>query len=103
MREEASFRKFLEKVRASNQKLEIDDQQVVDEKKIKEAIKIISSLNKSRKLLVSEVLRLVMLILLVPTTNAVSERLRSTLRSKLICDIIYDSRTCNFQFSSYYL
>ena len=79
MREEASFRKFLEKVRASNQKLEIDDQQVVDEKKIKEAIKIISSLNKSRKLLVSEVLRLVKLILLVPTTNAVSERLRSTL------------------------
>ena len=54
---------------------------IIDEKEvgIKEVIKIISSLNASRKLLVSEVLRLVELILLVPTTNAVSERLRSTL------------------------
>ena len=53
---------------------------IVDEKQvgIKEAIKIISSLNASRKLLVSEVLKLVKLILLVPT-NAVSERSRSTL------------------------
>ena len=60
---------------------------IVDEKQvgIKEAIKIISSLNASRKLLVlnasrmllvSEVLKLVKLILLVPTTNAVSERSR---------------------------
>ena len=52
-----------------------------DEKQveIKETIKIISSLNASRKLLVSEVLKLVELILLVPITNAVSERLCSTL------------------------
>ena len=49
---------------------------IVDEKqvRIKEAIKIISSLNASQKLLVSEVLNLVELILLVPITNAVSER-----------------------------
>ena len=54
---------------------------IVDEKQdgIKEAIKIISSLNASRKLSVSEVPKLVKSILLVPTTNAVSERLRSTL------------------------
>ena len=54
---------------------------IVDEKQvgIKDAIKIISSLNASRKLLVSEVMKLVKLILLVPTTNAVSERSRSTL------------------------
>ena len=54
---------------------------VVDEKKveIKETIKIISLLNRSRKLLVSEVLELVELILLVPTTNAVSERSGSAL------------------------
>ena len=54
---------------------------IVDEKHvgIKEAIKIISLLNASRKLLVSEVLQLVKLILLVPTTNAVSERSGSTL------------------------
>ena len=54
---------------------------IVDEKQvgIKEAIKIISSLNASRKLLVSEVLKLVKLILLVPTTNAASEGSRSTL------------------------
>ena len=54
---------------------------IADEKQvgIKEAIKIISSLNASRKLLVSEVLKLVKLILLVPTTNAASERSCSTL------------------------
>ena len=53
----------------------------VDEKQIgiKEAIKIISSLNAFRKLLLFEVLKLVKLILLIPTTNTVSERLRSTL------------------------
>ena len=51
---------------------------IIDEKEvgIKEVIKIISSLNASRKLLVSEVLRLVKLILLVPTTNTASERSR---------------------------
>ena len=55
---------------------------VVDEKQvgIKETMKIISLLNGSRKLLVSEVLELVELILLVPTTNAVSETSRSALR-----------------------
>ena len=54
---------------------------IVDEKQvgIKEAIKIIPSLNASQKLLVSEVLKLVKRMLLVPTTNAVSERSRSTL------------------------
>ena len=47
---------------------------IADEKKagIKEAIKIILLLNASRKLLVSEVLKLVKLILLVPTTNVQS-------------------------------
>ena len=54
---------------------------VVDEKEvgIKDAITIISSLNASQKLLVSEVLKLVKLILTVPATNAVSERSCSTL------------------------
>ena len=54
---------------------------IVDEKQagIKEAIKIISSLNALRKLLVSEVLRVIKQILLVPTTDAASERSRSTL------------------------
>ena len=47
--------------------------------RIKEAIKIVSSSNASQKLLVSEVLELVKLISLVPNTNAVSERSRSTL------------------------
>ena len=49
---------------------------IVDKKQvgIKEAIKIIPSLYASRKLLVSEVLKLIKLILLVSTTNAVSER-----------------------------
>ena len=55
---------------------------IVDEKQvgIKDAITIISSLNASQKLLVSEVLKLVKLILTVPATNAVSERSCSTLR-----------------------
>ena len=54
---------------------------IVDEKKvgIKDAVTIISSLNASKKLLVCEALRLVKLILAVPPTNAVSERLCSTL------------------------
>ena len=58
---------------------------IVDEKQvtIKDAIKIISSLNASQKLLVYEVLKLVKLILTVPGTNAVSEKSCSTLhRSK---------------------
>ena len=55
---------------------------IVDEKQvgIKDAITIISSLNASQKLLVSEVLKLVKLILTVPATNAVSERSCSMLR-----------------------
>ena len=44
---------------------------------IKDAIKIFSSLNAFQKLLLSEVLKLVKLILTVPATNAVSERLCS--------------------------
>ena len=53
---------------------------IVDEKQIgiKDAIAMISSLNASEKLLVSEALKLVKLILTVPATNAVSERSRST-------------------------
>ena len=49
---------------------------VVDEKQvgIKEAMKIILSLNASRKLSESEVLRLVKLILPVTTTNTISVR-----------------------------
>ena len=46
---------------------------------IKDAITISSSLNASQKLLVSEVVKLVQLILTVPTTNALSERSCSTL------------------------
>ena len=54
---------------------------IVDEKQegIKDAITIISSLNTFQKLLVSEVLKLVKLILTVPATNAVSERSYSML------------------------
>ena len=54
---------------------------IFDEKQvgIKDAITIISSLNASQKLLLSEVLKLVKLILTVPATNAVSERSCSTL------------------------
>ena len=54
---------------------------IVDEKQvgIKDAITIISSLNASQKLLVSELLKLVKLILTVPGTNAVSERTYSML------------------------
>ena len=71
------FSSDLDQLRDSNKNFE----NIVDEKQvgIKEATKNISSLNASRKLLVSEVIKLVKLILLVPTTNAVSERLRSTL------------------------
>ena len=49
---------------------------IVDKKQvgIKEAMKIILSLNASRKLLESEVLRLVKLILVVSTTNTISVR-----------------------------
>ena len=54
---------------------------IVDEKQLgtKEAIKIISPLNASRKLLVPEVLKLFELPLLVPTTIVASERSRSRL------------------------
>ena len=54
---------------------------IVDEKqvKIKDAMTFISSLNASQKLLVSEVFKLVQLILIVPATNAISERLCSML------------------------
>ena len=55
---------------------------VVDEKQIsiKDATTIVSSLNASQKLLVSEMLKFVKLILTVPASNAVSERSCSTLR-----------------------
>ena len=71
------FSSNLDKFRDSNKNFEkyFDEKQVG----IKEAIKIISSLNASRKLLLSEVLKIVKLILLVPITNAVSERSRSML------------------------
>ena len=54
---------------------------IVDGKQFgrKDAIKIISLLNASRKLLVSEVLKLAKLILLVPITNVASERSPSML------------------------
>ena len=54
---------------------------IVDEKqfKTKEIIKFISPLNAFRKLLVSEMFKLVNLIFLVPITNVGSEILRSTL------------------------
>ena len=54
---------------------------IVDEKQIviKDAITIISSLNASQKLLLSEVFKFVKLILTVPVTNAVSGRSCSTL------------------------
>ena len=55
---------------------------IVDGKQvgIKDVLKIILSLNASQKLLVSEVDKLVKLIVTVPATNAVSERSCSTLR-----------------------
>ena len=48
---------------------------IVDEKQVgtKDAITIISLLNASQKVLVSESLKLVKLILIVPATKAVSE------------------------------
>ena len=54
---------------------------IVDETQdeIKDATKIIQSLNASQKLLVAEVLKMVQLILLVLATNAVKERSYSTL------------------------
>ena len=55
---------------------------IIDEKEveIKDAIKVTSSLNPSQKMLVSEVLKLVKLILLVPAANAASEKSCSSLR-----------------------
>ena len=54
---------------------------IVDEKQVaaKDATTIISSLNASQKLLVSEVLKPVKLILTVPATNTVSEKSCSTM------------------------
>ena len=54
---------------------------IIDEKQvaIKDVITIISSLNASQKLLVSEMLKFVKLILAVLASNAVSERPCSTL------------------------
>ena len=67
---------------------------IVDE--IKEAIKLISSLNPSRKLLVSEVLKLVKLVLPVPTTNVVSERSHSTLcRVCIYCWLVFYPGFCS--------
>ena len=77
---------------------------IVDEKQvgIKDAMKVISLLNACQKLLVSEVLKLVKLILTVPTTNAVSERSYSTL-CKVKPYIIYGSRTSKFLLNCCYL
>ena len=78
---------------------------IVDEKQvwIKDAIKIISSLNASQNLLVSEVLKLVKLTLTVPAASTVSERSCSTVcrvKSYLRSSMIQDSK---FLFSSCYL
>ena len=70
---------------------------------IKETIKIIS-LNASPKLLVSEMLRLVNLILLVPFTNAVSEKSCSTLcRVKTYLRSSMTQKNLQFLFSYCYL
>ena len=69
---------------------------IVDEKEVgvKDAITIISSLYASQKLLVSEVLKLVKLILTAPSTNAFSEISCSTLhRFKTYLRSSLDSRT----------
>ena len=73
------FRSDLQKFKLETQLKTLNH--IVDEKqaRIKDAITIISSLNASQKLLVSEVLKLVKLISTVPATNAVSERSCSTL------------------------
>ena len=73
------FRSDLHKFKLETQRKSLTH--IIDEKqiKIKDAITFISSLNASQKLLVSEVLKLVKLILTVPATNAVSERSCSTL------------------------
>ena len=62
---------------------------IVDEKQvaIKDAITIISSLNASQKLFVSEVLKFIKLILAVPATNAVSgSRVQRCADSSFACD-----------------
>ena len=64
---------------------------IVDEKQFgtKEATKIISLLNASRKLLVSKVLKLVKLILLVRTTMLpVKDRAQRCTEPRLICDYL---------------
>ena len=72
-------------------------------KRIKEAIKIVSSSNASQKLLVSEVLELVKLISLVPTTNAVWKIALNVVQSQNVPAIIYYSRTSKFPLNCYYL
>ena len=71
---------------------------IVDGKQvgIKDILKIILSLNASQKLLVSEVDKLVKLIVTVPATNAVSERSCSTLRIFKTYDSISSKFLFNF-------
>ena len=78
---------------------------IVDEKQvgIKDSITIISSLNTSQKMLVSEVLKLVKLILTVTATNAVSERSCYVAQIQVLPAIIYNSRTSKFLFNYCYL
>ena len=75
----SSFSSDLHKVKLETQLKTLTH--IVDEKQvgIKDTITIISSLNASQKLLVSEMLKLVRLILTVPAPNAASERSCSTL------------------------
>ena len=64
---------------------------IVDERQvwIKEEIKIISSSNASQKLFVYEVLKLVKLILLVPTTNVnIKTCLRSSIVQEPLCSFL---------------
>ena len=61
---------------------------IVDEKQV--GITEAKKLFHHWKLLVSEVLKLVKLILLVPTINAVSERSRSTLCNVYIVDLFFN-------------
>ena len=80
---------------------------IVNEKqvKIKDTITIISSLNASQMLLVSEVLRLVKLILTAPAPNAVSKWkiVLNVAHIQNLPAINFDSRTSKFLFNSCYL
>ena len=64
---------------------------IVDEKQvaIKDAMKIISPLNASQNSLVSEVLKLVTLILLVLATNAVKTYLRSSVTQERLNSCLF--------------